>query len=143
MKKEVNAPKLPKIVAVDFDGTLVSDKFPDIGEPNKPLISLMRAVQALDVRVILWTCRTGEMLDAAVDMLEGQGLVCDAVNENLPEVQALYGGDTRKVFADLYIDDKAVPVIQSPGYWLDRIDLSRYAVSAMEQTLKDRYCEEE
>ena len=32
---------------------------------------------------------------------------CDAVNENLPERIEFFGGDCRKVGADVYIDDRA------------------------------------
>ena len=44
---------LPKIVAINFDGTLVEDKFPEIGEPNIGMLSLVKALQAQGVRVIL------------------------------------------------------------------------------------------
>ena len=37
---------LPKIVAIDFDGTLVEDKFPEIGEPKIGIFSLVKALQA-------------------------------------------------------------------------------------------------
>ena len=37
-----------------------------------------------------------------------RGIAFDAVNENLPEIVERFGGDTRKVFADEYLDDKAV-----------------------------------
>lgn len=52
---------LPKIVAIDFDGTLVEDKFPEIGEPNMGMFSLVKALQAQDIRVILWTSRDGKI----------------------------------------------------------------------------------
>ena len=47
-------------------------------------------------------------MDHAVEWCKKHGLAFDAVNENLPEVIALYGNDSRKVSADLYIDDKSV-----------------------------------
>lgn len=95
------------IIALDFDGTLVEDKFPDIGEPNQALFSCAKMWQSKGAKLILWTCRDNERLRAAISFCYGQGLVFDAVNENLPEIQEKYGGDTRKVFADIYIDDKA------------------------------------
>jgi uncharacterized pyridoxamine 5'-phosphate oxidase family protein len=99
---------LPRIVAVDFDGTLVEDKFPEIGRPNVTLFKALKRWQTEGVKVILWTCRNNDALEAAVKFCRDMGLEFDAVNENLPEVKELYGGDTRKVFADLYIDDKAI-----------------------------------
>ena len=35
------------------------------------------------------------------------GLEFDAVNENLPEINELFGGDCRKIYADVYLDDKS------------------------------------
>ena len=56
--------------------------------------------------MILWTCRTGDLLNAAVKRCEEVGPIFDAVNENLPEVIEEFGSDTRKVFANMYIDDR-------------------------------------
>lgn len=58
--------------------------------------------------MILWTCRNGKDLEVAVEFCEGVGLKFDTVNENLPELIEAYGGDTRKINADIYFDDKAV-----------------------------------
>ena len=57
-------------------------------------------------RLILWTCRSGEQLEEALFFCMARGLVFDAVNENLPETIEQCGGDSRKIFADLYIDDR-------------------------------------
>ena len=59
-------------------------------------------------KIILWTCRQGERLQQAVEWCKQFGLEFDAVNENLPEMIEHYGGDTRKVFYDVLIDDKSV-----------------------------------
>lgn len=66
----------------------------------------MRHQQANDAKLILWTCRDGEKLTKAVEWCKLRGLEFDAVNQNLPEVIEQYGGDTRKISADEYIDDK-------------------------------------
>lgn len=97
-----------KIIAVDFDGTLCEDKFPEIGEPNNLLIAFIQRFHSLGVKIILWTCRNGSALEEAVSWCKENGVPLDAVNENLPEVKEKYGGDTRKVFADLYLDDKNI-----------------------------------
>ena len=95
-----------KIIAVDFDGTLCENKFPEIGEPNNKLITYLKARQAMGEKLILWTCRIDEMLDNAVRWCRNKGLIFDAVNENLPNVIAEFGTDTRKIFANEYIDDR-------------------------------------
>lgn len=97
---------LPLIVAVDFDGTLCKDSYPYIGEPKQDMIDLVKAYQKGGWKTILWTCRTDEYLEAAVKWCREHGLEFDAVNTNIDEVKAMFGGDTRKVFADRYIDDK-------------------------------------
>jgi hypothetical protein len=105
----------PPILAVDFDGTLVDNKFPEIGEVNPMIWKAVSAHQAAGWKIILWSCRTETMLQDAVKFCEERGLTFDAVNENLPEVQAYYGGDTRKVFANMYIDDRSAALFIESG----------------------------
>ena len=97
-----------KIIAVDFDGTLVQHEYPYIGEPIYYTIVKLKAEQIQGAKVILWTCRVGKELDAAVQWCEDMGIHLDAVNENLPEILDGFGGDTRKIFANEYWDDRAV-----------------------------------
>lgn len=99
-----------QVIAVDFDGTLCRSAWPEIGAPNGRLIGMLQSLRRRGVKLILWTCREGEMLDAAVGWCAERNLIFDAVNENLPERIAQYGGDCRKISADLYIDDKALPL---------------------------------
>ena len=96
------------IYAVDFDGTLSFGQWPGLGDPNGPLFAFLIREKMKGARVILHTCRNGAQLEDAVAYCEEEGLYFDAVNENLPELIELYGGDTRKINADFYIDDKAV-----------------------------------
>lgn len=95
-----------KIIAVDFDGTLCEDKWPEIGAPNKELIAYLKEQKATGAKLILWTCRVDDLLQNAVRWSSEQGLIFDTVNENLPEVLQWMGGDTRKIFANEYIDDR-------------------------------------
>lgn len=96
------------IIAVDFDGTLCNNCWPDIGEPNYELIDYLRNCHYSGAKLILWTCREGELLDKAVAWCEERGLFFDAVNDNIPESIKEYGGNCRKVSADIYIDDRSV-----------------------------------
>lgn len=96
-----------KVIAVDFDGTLHNGSFPYIGEPNQELIDMLRCEQHREAKLILWTCRSGSFLDAAVLWCRDQGLVFDAINDNLEEVKHMFRDNPRKVFADVYIDDCA------------------------------------
>ena len=96
------------IYAVDFDGTLCESIFPGIGSPNMALINHLIKRRKQGNKIILWTCRVNERLQEAVEWCKSYGLEFDAVNENLPEMIEFYGNDTRKIHADVYIDDKAV-----------------------------------
>jgi hypothetical protein len=95
------------IYAVDFDGTLCESVWPGIGSPNTALIKHLIKRRREGNKVILWTCRCGSRLEEAVSWSLGLGLEFDAVNENLFEMIEFYGNDSRKIFADVYIDDKA------------------------------------
>lgn len=55
------------IIAVDFDGTLSSAKWPDVGDA----------------------------LHKAIEWCKEFNLVFDAVNDNLPEIKELYGSNSR------------------------------------------------
>ena len=97
-----------RIIAVDFDGTLCYSNWPELGEPNMPLIEYLRAQKKSGDKLILWTCRAGEALEKAVSWCRDQQLEFDAVNDNLPEIIEMYGTNSRKITCDYYIDDKAV-----------------------------------
>lgn len=95
------------IYAVDFDGTLCNSVYPMIGEPNLKLINDLIQERKKGNKVVLWTCREHLHLEQAVAWCKQFGLEFDGVNENLPELIALYGNDCRKIGADIYLDDKA------------------------------------
>lgn len=96
---------LPTIIAVDFDGTLVENQFPEIGEIKPEVWNAVRMARDKGTKLILWTSRTGKALEQAIQFCAEHGLTFDAVNDNIPEVKAL-GWDARKVFATYYIDDR-------------------------------------
>lgn len=103
---------LPEIWAIDFDGTLVEDKFPNIGKPDMLLVNQLIEVRKAGTKLILWTCRdnhnANRLLDKAVAYCKTLGLEFDAVNCNIDETKNMFNNDTRKVYANLYLDDKAV-----------------------------------
>lgn len=96
----------PKIIAVDFDGTLAENAWPDIGEAKEEVLEYCKQQKANGAQIILWTNRVGERLDEAVKWCEEHGLELDAVNDNLPQMTAFFNNNSRKVFANEYIDDR-------------------------------------
>ena len=99
-----------KVIAVDFDGCLCEDKWPDIGEPHQHVINALAKRKSEGAKIILWTCREGQHLQAAVMWCLNHGLKFDAINDNLEENKAAYGNNCRKVWADEYWDDKAITI---------------------------------
>lgn len=94
------------VYAVDFDGTLCTDAYPEIGAPRHELVEFIKCRRACGDKVILWTCRSGPALDDAVLWCRALGLSFDAVNDNLAENIACHNNNSRKVSADFYIDDR-------------------------------------
>ena len=106
------------IYAIDFDGTLCENAWPDIGKPNYMLIQILKALREKGDKIILWTCRTADRLDEAIAWCKEQDLEFDAVNENLPEIIGQFGTESRKVFADVYVDDKVIsPNLKFSEVW--------------------------
>ncbi len=100
-----------KVIAVDFDGTLCTKNWPKIGKPNSKLISQLIEERKKGTAVILFTCREKKLLKEAVDWCREQGLEFDEINRNIRERVQTYRTDSRKISADIYIDDRAAPFL--------------------------------
>lgn len=107
-------------IAVDFDGTIVEDRYPKIGKPVPYAFETLISLQKKGHKVILWTVREGELLQAAVDFCRDNGLEFFSVNSESPiDWGAGSAGSgaaaprrasftPRKLRADIYIDDRGV-----------------------------------
>jgi hydroxymethylpyrimidine pyrophosphatase-like HAD family hydrolase len=95
-------------IAIDFDGTLVEHKYPEIGEKKLFAFETLRELQKRGDQLILWTYRTGEMLNQAVEFCRQNGVEFYAINRNYPEEVFDETQVSRKIDADIYIDDKNV-----------------------------------
>jgi hydroxymethylpyrimidine pyrophosphatase-like HAD family hydrolase len=100
-------PKDPLIIAVDFDGTIVEDAYPQIGSPKLFAFETLKELAKDGHRLILWTYRNGERLQEAVDFCAKKGVEFYAVNKNYPE-EKFEGKVSRKINADLFIDDRNI-----------------------------------
>jgi hypothetical protein len=92
-------------IAVDFDGTIVEHKYPEIGEELLFAIETLKEFQRRQHLLVLWTFRSGKYLDEAVEYCRNRGLEFYAVNKNYPE-EVFDETLSRKINADLYIDDR-------------------------------------
>lgn len=95
-------------ICVDFDGTLVDHRYPDIGEPVPGALSWLRKFQLYNARLILFTMRSDrpgrELLAHAVEYLEMNGIRLYGVNHNPDQAKWT---DSPKAYGELYIDDAA------------------------------------
>lgn len=95
------------VIAVDFDGTLVTHEYPRIGRPIPFAIEALKKLQMEDHHeIILWTVREGDLLQEAIDYCKSRGLEFYAVNSNYPEEALVAKTAPRKITADLFIDDR-------------------------------------
>ncbi len=96
------------IIAVDFDGTIVEHRYPQIGREIPFAIDTLKMLIQDRHMLILWTVREGRLLDEAVEWCKKRGVEFYAVNRNYPEEDARNKISSRKVNADLFIDDRNI-----------------------------------
>lgn len=99
---------LRKAIAIDFDGCICTNKYPEIGEPNWNVINKAKAEKRKGAGLILWTCREGDLLQEAIKACIEWGLLFDEFNDSLPDWKQAWGNNPRKVGATEYWDDRAV-----------------------------------
>lgn len=97
-----------KVIAVDFDGTIVEHKYPAIGKEMLFAFATLKALQQKGHKLILWTFRSGRTLEEAVEFCRKNGIEFYAVNKNYPEEVFDEATISRKVNADVFIDDRNV-----------------------------------
>ena len=96
------------VIAVDFDGTIVEHRYPSIGEEIPFAVETLKLLQQDKHRLILWSVREDHLLKEAVEWCKERGLEFYAVNKDYPEESREDKGFSRKLKADLFIDDRNV-----------------------------------
>lgn len=111
------------ILAIDFDGTIVHNdpKTHAIIGPRMEVIAAVKRAKEAGHILILWTARANERLQEAIDYCKEYGLTFDYHNENSKEALDHPFGDARKIYADFYLDNKAITTWEQ----LDAISLKR------------------
>ena len=111
---------MSQIIGIDFDGTIVEHKYPEIGNPVPGALETMNDLIQQGHKIILWTMRSGETLQAAVDYLTAAGIELYGVNRNPDQ----HWSSSPKAYCHLYIDDAALgcPLERLPNqrpmvYW--------------------------
>jgi ABC-type sugar transport system substrate-binding protein len=93
------------IIAVDFDGTVVDHRFPDVGPEVPGAVNSLQELVLQGHKIILWTMRSGVYLAHAVEWYAERKIPLFGVNEN-PEQKTWT--TSPKAYAQVYIDDAAV-----------------------------------
>ncbi|MBR5819791.1 MAG: hypothetical protein IKY68_00890 [Alistipes sp.] len=92
------------IIALDFDGTVVTHAYPEVGE-DIGAVAVLKELVAQDDKLILWTMRSGKLLEEAVAWFKKHDIPLWAVNENPTQKEWT---SSPKLHADLLIDDSAL-----------------------------------
>ena len=119
-------------IGIDFDGTVVEHKYPEIGEPIENCLEVLHKLQNAGHKLILHTMRSGDRLEQAVEYLDDEGIIFYDVNQNKTQK---HWTSSPKVFCNIYIDDAALgcPLDFPEGNGRPTVDW--YAV---EELLKER-----
>lgn len=97
------------VIGIDFDGTIVDHKFPDIGAPCPGALEWIKTFISLGAKIVLWTMRSdgqkhGDVLTEAVDYLRRNGVELYGVNRNPTQDEWTH---SHKAYCHVYIDDAA------------------------------------
>lgn len=96
-------------IAVDFDGTIVRHRYPEIGSEIPFATQTLKMLIEDGHRLILWTVREGQLLQDAVDWCSKRGVEFYAINKDFPEEEADKNKHfSRKLKVDMWIDDRNV-----------------------------------
>lgn len=93
-------------IAVDFDGTIVEHKYPEIGAEIPFSIDTLKMLINDRHRLILWSVREGVLLEEAVEYCRKRGVEFYAVNKDYPEEKTTDRNFSRKLKVDMFIDDR-------------------------------------
>ena len=109
------------IIAIDFDGTLVEHKYPEIGKEIPFATATLKMLINDRHRLILWTVRKGKQLDAAVEWCRERGVEFYAINKNYPEENIDNENGYCKIDADIFIDDRNIGGLPDWGHIYEMI----------------------
>lgn len=95
-------------IAVDFDGTIVEHRYPEIGREVPFATDTLKMLIKEGHRLILWSVREGKLLDEAVEWCRDRGVEFYAVNKDYPEEGREDRNYSRKLKVEMFIDDRNV-----------------------------------
>jgi hypothetical protein len=105
------------IIAIDFDGTIAELNYPECGALKLHAKDVINRLYDRGHEIIIWTCRWDEPLGLCKTFLHEHGIKYHKINEHVERLIEMYGNDTRKISADIYIDDRQLGGL--PDCWLE------------------------
>lgn len=126
-------------IAIDFDGTIVEHRYPEIGKERPFAIETLKRLINDRHRLILWSVREGKLLDEAVEWCRQRGVEFYAVNKDFPEDSPATNPQySRKLKVELFIDDRNLGGIPDWGVIYRMISEKK----SMEQILREEWEED-
>lgn len=124
-------------IAVDFDGTIVEHRYPEIGPELPFAVDTLKMLIADKHKIILWSVREGQLLEDAVNWCRERGIEFYAINKDFPEEnEKLNQHYARKLSSvDVWIDDRNVGGLPDWGTIYQIISEKK----TYRQILKSRY----
>ena len=122
-------------IAVDFDGTIVENRYPEIGKPILFAFESLKKLQEEGHRLILWTYRHGVHLEEAIQFCEKNGLKFYAINKSYPE-EDFDNTISRKILADIFIDDRNIGGMKGWGEIFQSLSIENRPVKEVKKKKK-------
>ena len=126
-------------IAVDFDGTIVEHRYPEIGKPVLFAFDALKELQKRGHSIILWTYRSGKELDEAVKFCAQKGFEFYSVNKSFPEEKFEESTTSRKINADLFIDDRNIGGFPGWATVLRILHPEDFEMSPEPKSLKEKF----
>ncbi len=125
-------------IAVDFDGTIVEHRYPEIGEEIPFATDTLRQLIADRHKLILWSVREGQLLDDAVEWCRKRGVEFWAVNKDYPEENGAKSNQhfSRKIKADLFIDDRNIGGLPDWGLIYQMVSTGKSYRQVLKENMK-------
>lgn len=123
-------------IAVDFDGTIVEHCYPEIGKEIIFATDTLKALIKDGHQLILWTVREGELLEEAVEWCRERGVEFFAVNKNYPEENVEDPFYSRKLKAEIFIDDRNIGGLTDWGVIYRMISERKTLQQILEERIK-------
>lgn len=96
------------VISVDFDGIVAECDYPRIGNLREGASYYINKLIDEGYGIVINTCRSGKFQTDAEDFMAIHNVKYHHINENFPFLIDYYNGDSRKISADVYIDDKSI-----------------------------------